>query len=164
LILPGPTYYAYARVSTPPSTTSTPGDDQARIVRSARARARGHTAGPGASPGAFPAAAPVRAGQHTRDKGTGHAEQRQALAAILELAAEIQPWTIEKVLGKSDLQFGVDAPLGPYGSFDVGFAGADCRPPARMRSTYFRPERASPQGHQGRGFREEALGSAPRHQ
>jgi hypothetical protein len=32
----------------------------------------------------------------------------QALAAILDLAGEIEPWTIEKVLAKSDLELGIE--------------------------------------------------------
>jgi hypothetical protein len=44
--------------------------------------------------------------------------QRQALAAILELAGEIAGHTIEKVMAKSDLQLGIEALLGGFGRMD----------------------------------------------
>ncbi|MCW2940395.1 MAG: hypothetical protein JWN00_3380 [Actinomycetia bacterium] len=43
-----------------------------------------------------------------------------AATAVLDLAAEIAPWTIEKVLTKSDLQLGIKALLGPYGYGENG--------------------------------------------
>lgn len=42
-------------------------------------------------------------------------EHRQALAAILDLAREIEPWTIEKVLAKSDLELGIEALTNGFG-------------------------------------------------